>query len=214
MIDCGRLRYSRAHHAWYAILPGCFTGTLTGEDGVEFPEHDISDIIIEEPPPNLVPFVLGAIGLLVLAAAAYVVLKKYLKGRSRPPGPPPEVTARKRLKQIEIAMDESTPNHVSIETSNVVKDLLSTRFGDPIRYETAEEYLGRISQNGAGEKLSPTLIELVKNFMSIGQELKFAQLNEARVRLPDLIGQAKKIVELAAAENATDPPARKKAVRR
>lgn len=214
MIDRGRPRHFRVPLPGFAILAGCFSWVLAAVDGDEFPENDISDIIIEEPPPNLTPFVLGGIGVIALGIGVYYALKKYLGGRSQPPGPPAEVVARKRLKQIEIEMDESSPNHVSIETSNVVKDLLSTRFGDPIRYETAEEYLGRISRNEPGEGISPTLIELVRNFMSIGQELKFAQLNEARVRLPDLIDQAKKIVELAASANTGDPSPKKKAVRR
>lgn len=213
MTDRGSLRQFRARQLWFAILTGCFPGLLPGVDGEEFPENDISDIIIEEPPPSLLPFLLWAIALIGLAGAAYLILRKCLAGRGKPPGPPPEVTARKRLKQIEIEMDEASPNHVSIETSNVVKDLLSSRFGDPIRYETAEEYLGRISRNEPDPKLSPTLTELLKHFMAIGQELKFAQLKEARVRLPDLIAQAKKIVETAATESAANRPARKVARR-
>ncbi|MDF1753004.1 MAG: hypothetical protein P1U89_09540 [Verrucomicrobiales bacterium] len=164
------------------------------------PIEDIRDIMIERPPASPLPLVISIVlGILVLGAFI-LGLKKVLSRESKFTGPPPEFTARKRLSQIGKQIEEIPPNKASLDTSEAVKDFLAAQYDDPIRYETAEEYLTRIthSEEKPGKiKLPSSLTEQIRTFMSTSQELKFAQLKEARERVPTLLKQAESIIEMA-----------------
>ena len=164
------------------------------------PVEDIRDIMIERPPGSPLPWIIGVLVFVILIVSGCIFLRKLANRHQVITGPPPDYVARRRLAEIRNHVDDIPPNKASLETSEAVKDFLTARYHDPIRYETAEEYLTRISQTQSGgeaAKLSRALTEDVRSFMAISQELKFAQIREARQRIPDLIKQAETIVELA-----------------
>lgn len=163
---------------------------------------DIRDIMIERPPDSIVPVILWIALITAILVFSFFTLRKFLRRKVVVTGPPPEAIAINRLREISSQVDEMAPNKASLETSEAVKDFLTAQYEDPIRYETAEEYLTRISVavEGEGAKLPPTLTEEVRSFMSISQELKFAQLREAKSRIPSLIQQAEAIIGMAIRE--------------
>lgn len=168
----------------------------------ELDSEDIRDIMISSPGTN--PWLITAIilGALVLAGAIFALIRFYFPNKQTDFGPPPEFVVRERLKKIGAQLDELPPNKASLEISEAIKDFLTKKFKDPIRYETAEEYLNRLSESAEGNhsKLSPALTEKVRAFISISQELKFAKLKQARERVPALIDQAENIVVSATAQ--------------
>lgn len=173
------------------------------------PVEDIRDIMLDRPPASIVPVLVSLVILVGALMFGFFALRNFLRRPPETKGPPPEMIARHKLSEIRGEVDDVPPNKASLDTSETVKDFLTAQYGDPIRYETAEEYLNRmieVMKDGAS-KLSPGLTEEVRTFMSISQELKFAQLKEARSRIPALIDKAEKIVTMAVEERL---PAKRK----
>lgn len=188
------------------LCGGIFVFTLVLCSAQEAELGDIRDIVIRKPPGSLVPVILFVLVVVAFLIGGGIMLRRLLSREGERPGPPPERVAISRLRQISSHVEELDPNQASLETSETVKDFLSAQYGDPIRYETAEEYLARITATeNSGPRLSTSLIEEVRSFMSISQELKFAKLREARSRIPALIGQAEAIIGMA----MRDQPRRK-----
>ncbi len=168
--------------------------------------EDIRDIMVRRPPPSPLPWILWSIAIGFILLALFFGLRWFLRRhRPQPLGPPPEAVARERLSAIRAQVEELAPNRASLEISETLKDFLSARYRDPIRYETAEEYLNRMMQarhDATANRLRPELLEEVRSFISISEQLKFARLNEARSHVPALIEQAERIVESATADPA------------
>lgn len=178
----------------------CFSSTVFAEERSALNE-DIRDIMMNKPPTSLLPFILVGVGIILLLISIWVVTKYLGATKPAPMGPPADYIALEKLNRISERIDSISPNKASLEISNTVKDFLSRRFRDPIRFETAEEYLNRISGSNANNPiLSAGLIEQVQTFMNISQELKFAQLKEAKTQIPILIDQAEAIVKAAKME--------------
>ena len=172
--------------------------------------EDIRDIMVQRPPDHSVFLWISLFILLAgIVLGALIFSIKCALDSSSPLGPPPETVALKRLARIRQQMNDLLPNKASLEASEAVKDFLATRYQDPIRYETAEEYLTRLGATPQGAntsadshlKLSAKVTEDVRTFMSISQELKFAKLREAREKVPALLAQAENIVEMASKES-------------
>jgi hypothetical protein len=174
-------------------------GPLDGED--------IRDIMVKRPPASIIPVIFSLLALIGVLIVGVIVVKRILTRQPEMGRVPPEYIAQSRLQQICSKMENEAPNKVSLEISEAVKDFLMAQFQDPIRFETAEEYLNRISQvtESNSIKFSTTLTEEVRSFMNISQELKFAQLREARTRIPALVNQAMKIIEMAVQEKVRRP---------
>jgi len=172
---------------------------LEAQSGGQLAVDDIRDIMTKHPPTSIVPVILAVIGLIVAMIVGLIVLKRILTRQPEMGRVPPEFVARNRLQQICSGMDNQAPNKVSLEISEAVKDFLTAQYQDPIRFETAEEYLSRISRPTAtgSIKFSVSLTEEVRSFMNMSQELKFAQIREAGTRVPALVNQAIRIIEMA-----------------
>jgi hypothetical protein len=179
-----------------AILVSCCLLSSAQTPADQEPVEDIRDIMVERPPASIVPVLVSIVLLVVAGFFGFLAFRKFFTKERAVPGPPPEIVARRRLNAISGKVDELPPNKASLETSDAVKDFLTAQYRDPIRYETAEEYLHRITnaQQGDASRLSPSLTEQVQSFVSISQELKFAKLKEARSQIPSLIKQAENII--------------------
>lgn len=164
--------------------------------------EDIRDIMVKRPPASIVPVIILIVVLISALIVGVFAVKRILTRQPEMGRVPPELIARSRLQQICSEMDNEAPNKVSLEISEAVKDFLMAQYQDPIRFETAEEYLSRISRPSASGsiKFSAMLTEEVRSFMNMSQELKFAQIREARTRLPALVNQSIKIIEMAVHE--------------
>ena len=88
---------------------------------------------------------------------------------------------------------ERAPNSFMQEVSRVLEDFLQERYQDRFRYETADEFIARLSQ-GEGASLPVSKREQLAEFVEIAEEIKFGlPPNAESMKLP-LLAQAREIV--------------------
>lgn len=157
---------------------------------------DIKDIIPPEPLTSIWPLVFWISGaLLVLITLSGLLYFFVLKDRSRKsPALSPQQIALRKLREIAEKAGKLTPNEFSLQVSETLKDYLSQRFGDPLRYETSEEFIARLSQS-PDVKLPDSKRELVAGFVQISDEIKFGRPPDAEEKKPHLLQQAQSVVE-------------------
>ena len=157
---------------------------------------DIKDIIPPEPLTSIWPIIFWIAGaLLVFVLLAGLLYFFILKDRNRkaPPLSPQQIALRK-LREIAEKAAQLTPNEFSLQVSEALKDYLSQRFGDQLRFETSEEFITRLSQSSEG-KLPDSKRELVAGFVQISDEIKFGRPPDAEEKKPHLLQQALSVVE-------------------
>ena len=110
----------------------------------------------------------------------------------------PQQIARYRLEELEDEARNLSPNEFSLAVSETLKDYLAARFRDPVRFETSEEFLWRLSEARA-QSLPPNLRDDVAGFLSISDEIKYGRPPDAEARKLPLLEKARVVVE-------TDPP--------
>ena len=164
--------------------------------GAETDIPDIKDIQVPEALTSIWPLVFWIAGaLLVLAVVGGLLYFFYLKDRNRQgPRLSPQQVALRRLREIAAKSGELTPNEFSLQVSETLKDYLSERFGDPLRYETSEEFIARLSQS-PNNRLPDSKRQLVAGFVQISDEIKFGRPPDAEERKPHLLQQAQTVVE-------------------
>ncbi len=161
--------------------------------GQQTPAADeLYDIVVLEPVPPIWPHVFwGVLGILLLAGicvAIWYFLKR--KGNSG------EVSALTKVKsrfvEIERKRADLVANQFSLAVSDALKNYLSEKFNDPLRYETSQEYLRRTSdaQNNLPEAARP----LLASFLSESEEVKFGNTADADSKLLPLLKRADEIV--------------------
>lgn len=148
-----------------------------------------------EPEPETAIWPYLAFGLLALALLGGLAwLVRYLLRQHRPATPPAEHRARFRLDRIERDGGSMPPNQFALAISDVLKDFLTERFSDPVRYETTEEFLRRSAGDGT------TLPEVVRRnlgeFLAHADEVKFANRSDAAVSAQTLLGLGREILSL------------------
>ena len=84
-------------------------------------------------------------------------------------------------------------NVFSLKVSDILKDYLQDRFQDSFRYETSEEFLGRLSANTT-TPLPQGLQTRVKNFVGLCDELKFSRSANADSNKLPLLEEARLII--------------------
>lgn len=161
-----------------------------GADGLP----DIKDIAGPEPLPDFWE-ILGAAGLAVLgiAVAAWLIrlVARHLSARRLADSP--LAAARRRLDALERQASDLAPNAFSVAVSDTLKDYLSRRYGDPVRYETSEEFLLRLSRSGAAS-LPPATRDALAGFLSVADEIKYGRPPDAEARKPPLLVQAREVI--------------------
>ena len=155
---------------------------------------DIQDIVIPDPLPNYWPLILGlGIGMLILALLALAAFYLFRYLRSRQGKIDPREVARERLHALGRNGGQLSPNEFSLQVSETLKDYLSERYGDPLRYETSEEFLDRLSEARTGH-LPLSLCKKLAQFARISDELKFGLPPDAEARKAPLLAQAWEIL--------------------
>lgn len=159
---------------------------------------DIKDIVVPDPLPNYWPLIIGlGIGLLavaLLAVGGYHLFRYLRRRRERTD---PQLVALGRLQALGRKGGLLSPNEFSLQVSEALKDYLSERFGDPLRYETGEEFLARLSKAQTGSRLPVSLCNKLAHFVHTSEELKFGLPPDAETRKAPLLVQAQEIVGFA-----------------
>lgn len=166
------------------------------------PPDGLHDIVVPGPIQPVWPTVLAVLAALGLALAAFLLVRRWLKSSTEKGGAvPPGERARREFDRIE--REAPAPNQFALSLSEAVKDYLSARFQDRVRYETTQEHLARISRDGS--PLPSAAQEALRDFLGAAEEVKFGRPGDADSRLPALARQARDLVALCESINAPDP---------
>ncbi len=167
------------------------------------PPEGIYDIVVPSPERPLWPLLLSILLALLFAAGIVLLVRHLLRARAggAPPVPPGE-RARRELDRIEREHDELSPNRCALALSETLKNYLAARFHDRVRYETTEEFLARLSREGAS--LPPAAQQALRDILTSSEEVKFGQPADAAARTRPLLRQARDLVGLCESISAPD----------
>jgi hypothetical protein len=168
----------------------------------EVPEG-IYDIIVPEVERPLWPlFVYLAIALLLIAGLVWLVLFLLQNRDPRLAPGSPAVRAQRELEAIERQSDELSSNAFALAVSETLKNYLAERHRDRVRYETAEEFLARLSREGTS--LPPAAQEELQEFLTSAEEVKFGHRADAAAWCQPLLKSARHLVGLCETVNSDD----------
>ena len=161
--------------------------------GQQAPAADeLYDIVVLEPVPPIWPQVFWSVFGILLLVGLCVAIWYFLNRKSSGA----EVTAlgkvKARLVEIEKTRFDLAPNQFSLAVSDALKNYLSEKFNDPLRYETSQEFLKRTSQtkNNLPESARPILLD----FLAESDEAKFGHSPDAGSKLLPLLQRADEVV--------------------
>ncbi|MDA7921089.1 hypothetical protein N9B21_01505 [Verrucomicrobiales bacterium] len=161
---------------------------------------ELYDIVVLEPVPPIWPTVFWSIlGVLILAAIG-VAIWYYLKRSEQTGGDSSVAKVKSRFLEIEKNRIEYAPNQFTLAISDALKDYLSEKFNDPVRFETSEEFLKRTSDTKS--KLPAPARDLLRLFLSETDELKFGNKGGGDAKLIGLLLQADNVVNVCERESA------------
>ena len=181
------------------------------------PLPDIKDIAGPDSMPSLwetIGLFAGiAVGLAILFGGAVLIFRAATRGRAV--GLSPLQRARQKLDGLAALADTLPTNAFSVAVSDTLKDYLSQRFGDPVRFETSEEFLVRLSQTGA-TTLPPVTREAVVRFLGMADEIKYGRPRDAEGKKLPLLELARETITSSVApqagESKAPPPSRRRIV--
>lgn len=165
------------------------------------PPEGIYDIIVPEAERPLWPlFVYLAVALLLIGGVVWLVF--FLLGNRDPRTrtASPAVRAGRELESIERRRDELAPNAFALAVSETLKNYLAERFRDPVRYETTEEFLARLSREDT--RLPPAAQEALQAFLLSSEEVKFGHRSDAAGLCLPLLQRARQLITLCEAVSA------------
>jgi len=168
----------------------------------EVPEG-IYDIIVPEAERPLWPlFVYLALALLLIVGLVWLVLFLLRNRDPRLVPGSPAARAQRELEAIERQSDELSPNAFALAVSETLKNYLAERHRDRVRYETAEEFLARLSREGTS--LPPAAQEELREFLTSAEEVKFGHRADAAAWCQPLLKSARHLITLCEAVNAPE----------
>lgn len=162
---------------------------------------ELYDIIELAPEESIWPLLSYALLIFLLIVGAVLAIWLFL--RSRKPnsvGEAPIRVAERQLRELEMTEGEREPNRYALALSETIKDFLAATFADPVRYETTEEFLGRLSQEGTS--LPPAAQQELREFLVAAEEVKFANTSDSATRTAPLLQKAKNLLTLCTAINS------------
>ena len=170
---------------------------------------DILDIYIPEPEPNYWLMALWILlGLAAIAGVAWLLFHFIREDRRRRQrDASPRSIALSQLARLESEASGMEPNAFALRVSEIVKDYLHASHGDRFRFETAQEFLRRVT-DGRGSSLPAPTRQAIAGFVSMCEELKFGRPGDAAERCAPLPDQARRIfqpAQTAAASNTPSP---------
>lgn len=159
------------------------------------PPDGLYDIVVLAPEESIWPLVLF-IGLACLLLGGLVWMGFFLLRSRRSPTAreTPFGEARRRLRELEQSHDELEPNRFSLAVSETLKDFLAATFADPVRFETTQEFLSRVSWQGT--KLPSAAQQSLREFLIASEEVKFGNAPDADRKTLPLLHRANELVSL------------------
>lgn len=136
--------------------------------------YDIVVLPAKEPVWPLIFWI--ALALLIVAIAGAILIISLVSRKRKQGNLPPAAKARNRLNQLERKREIMEIGPYTQAISEALKDYLSEKFKDPVRYETAREFLRRVSSGNT--RLPDAAQQELGQFLSESEELKFANLND------------------------------------
>lgn len=158
-----------------------------GKDGL----YDIVEVPPFEFPRTLLWTGLGTLTALVVIALG---VRWFLRRTARTRPESPEAKALRRLREVEATFATAEPNSATLALSNILKDFLSERFRDPLRFETTPEFLRRISREST--KLPQAAQQDLSHFLTTADAVKFGNVPASATELHDLHHLASRIINL------------------
>ncbi|MEM9016520.1 MAG: DUF4381 family protein [Verrucomicrobiota bacterium] len=157
----------------------------------EPPQGDIYDIVVLAPKESIGPL-LTWIGVLILLGLVIFLLLRRLFRKPAIEEMAPEKRAASRLRELTRLQDSLDGAPFAKSLSELLKDYLSEKFDDPIRYETADEFLQRIHSGTSG--LPEASQRDLAQFLSSTEKIKFANQTQPASELDPLLDLAKRVI--------------------
>ena len=163
---------------------------------------ELYDIVELAPETSIWPLIIYSALFLFLLAGIALIAWYYLRSRKTATGKEsPVVIAQRQLRNLAQSEGELEPNRYALALSETLKDFLAATFADPVRYETTQEYLARLSRDEA-TKLPPAAQQELLDFLLAGEEVKFGNAPGSGTRATLLLQKAKNILSLCSAINS------------
>lgn len=162
------------------------------------PTEDIRDIVVLAPEESIWPIVFwAAIALLLAGLIIWLILFLIERDKKRTHELAPETIASRSLARLDATRQNMEPNAFGLEVSETLKNYLVAKFNDPIRYETAEEFLSRFANSSIPVTHLPTAIhQNLRTFISASEEIKFSKSPDTTEKTAPLLALATNIVHL------------------
>lgn len=159
--------------------------------------------------PSPWPMVFWMAVALSIAIVIVGVLVYFLVIRKKArPAASPIAQARQRFSQLEQKREIMELGEYSRAVSDTLKDYLSAKFRDPVRYETSHEFLQRISTKET--RLPDAAQQELGRFLVESEELKFANLDKDPATAAPLARRAENILNLCESISGADKEAAKR----
>ena len=168
------------------------------------PEGDIYDIVVLAPKDSFWPTLIWSlIGLLLIMAISYFLYRFLSPGKKGKQAASLETVAMQRLRAAHADREEVSPNAYSLALSEALKDYLSGKFDDPVRFETTQEFLSRISREQS--RLPAAAQQHLESFLLRADEVKFGNASDAAAKAVPLGKIAEQVVQLCQVVRDRDP---------
>jgi len=165
---------------------------------------ELYDIVVLAPETSVWPLVIYGLLVLLLLAGIALIVWYYLRSRHTTAAKDsPAVLAQRQLRALEQSEGELEPNRYALALSETLKDFLAATFADPVRYETTQEFLGRLSRQGTS--LPPAAQQELRDFLIAAEEVKFGNAPGSETRTAPLLQKAKNLFSLCTAINSGSP---------
>jgi hypothetical protein len=162
---------------------------------------ELYDIVELAPETSIWPIVFYSLLVLLLFVGVALIAWYYLKSRKTvATKDSPAIIAQRQLRNLEQSESELEPNRYALALSETLKDFLAATFADPVRYETTQEFLGRLSHQGTS--LPPAAQQELRDFLIAAEEVKFGNAPGSEARTAPLLQKAKNLLSLCTAINS------------
>lgn len=169
----------------------CFTHILAQQPNAD----ELYDIVILEPKTSLWPFFLWALLIFVFLGGIAAMVITLLRSRTpTSPAMSPQDRAEARFRGIQQKTDSIPVSEIMLEVSDTLKDYLAEKYDDPLRFETTQEFLKRISKQKT--KLPDAAQQELRGFLVAADEIKFGSTAGAEEKSLPLIKSAENVVSL------------------
>ncbi len=158
------------------------------------PSDDILDIVVLEPRESITSVIFWLLVVAILLIAFAIGSWIFLRHRARKKAvPPPEIRVAHALKKLRVEREQLEPNRFSLRLSDALKDFLTEKYEDPVRYETAQEFLERISKRRS--RLPEAAQNSLHEFLVASDELKFGNPVDADEKTEPLLLKAGEVIQ-------------------